>query len=92
MEQVEGGDLIVNRGQESRPKEQSSDIRDLNAVEGLKAALKLSEVRRVRTAVALSVERLMLYFNLKGRDQRTNQDTLYVAQERNVVFVEPNDV
>ncbi|KAG1716345.1 hypothetical protein ID866_829 [Astraeus odoratus] len=43
MEQVEGGDLIVNRGNESRPKD-SSDTRDINAVEGYEAALKLAQV------------------------------------------------
>ncbi|PFH49229.1 hypothetical protein AMATHDRAFT_148188 [Amanita thiersii Skay4041] len=43
MEQVEGGDLIVNRGNESRPKNGSSAERDLNAVDDHEAALKLSE-------------------------------------------------
>lgn len=48
MEQVEGGDLIVNRGAESKPKESSSDtLRDLNAVEGLEAAYKLAEVKKI---------------------------------------------
>ncbi|KAI6134056.1 maintenance of telomere capping protein 1 [Pisolithus thermaeus] len=42
MEQVEGGDLIVNRGNESRPKD-ASDSRDINAVEGYEAALKLAQ-------------------------------------------------
>ena len=44
MEQVEGGDLIVNRGDESRSKDTPSDKRDLNAVEGLEAAMKLAQV------------------------------------------------
>jgi len=45
MEQVEGGDLIVNRGEESRPKDTSSDsARDMNAVEGYDAAYKLAQV------------------------------------------------
>jgi hypothetical protein len=45
MEQVEGGDLIVNRGEESRPKDTSSDSqRDMNAVEGYEAACKLAQV------------------------------------------------
>ena len=44
MEQVEGGDLVVNRGDESRPKDTASEARDLNAVEGLDAALKLAQV------------------------------------------------
>ncbi|KAH7914494.1 maintenance of telomere capping protein 1 [Hygrophoropsis aurantiaca] len=44
MEQVEGGDLIVNRGDESRPKDTSSDsTRDLNTVDGYEAALKLAQ-------------------------------------------------
>ncbi|KAG9094588.1 hypothetical protein FRC06_010669 [Ceratobasidium sp. 370] len=41
MEQVEGGDLVVNRGNESRPKEGSE--RDLNAVHSYDEALKLAE-------------------------------------------------
>jgi hypothetical protein len=44
LEQVEGGDLIVNRGNESRPKEGASDRRDLNVVDGYDAALKVSQV------------------------------------------------
>ncbi|TDL28818.1 hypothetical protein BD410DRAFT_738554 [Rickenella mellea] len=43
MEQVEGGDLIVNKGSESRPKDPSpSTSRNLNAVDGLDAAIKLA--------------------------------------------------
>lgn len=44
LEQVEGGDIVVNRGRESRAKDASAHSRDLNPVEGLVAALKLSEV------------------------------------------------
>ncbi|KAJ6574780.1 maintenance of telomere capping protein 1 [Mycena capillaripes] len=43
MEQVEGGDLIVNRGLESRPKESADTPRDLGAVEGFEAASKLAQ-------------------------------------------------
>ncbi|KAJ7275364.1 maintenance of telomere capping protein 1 [Mycena haematopus] len=43
MEQVEGGDLIVNRGPESRPKESEQTLRDLGAVEGFEAASKLAQ-------------------------------------------------
>ncbi|KAF8213408.1 maintenance of telomere capping protein 1 [Mycena galopus ATCC 62051] len=43
MEQVEGGDLIVNRGNESRPKESLDTARDLGAVEGFEAAAKLAQ-------------------------------------------------
>lgn len=49
MEQVEGGDLVVNRGHESRPKSSSSEERDLNAVDGHDAALKLAEVYFIHT-------------------------------------------
>ena len=44
LEQVQGGDLVLNRGNESRPKEGASDRRELNVVEGYEAALKLSQV------------------------------------------------
>ena len=44
LEQVEGGDLVVNRGNESRPKEGASERRDLNVVDGYEAALKISQV------------------------------------------------
>ncbi|THV07576.1 hypothetical protein K435DRAFT_833442 [Dendrothele bispora CBS 962.96] len=44
MEQVEGGDLIVNKGEESRPKEEDGNSgRDLNAVEGYDTAVKLAQ-------------------------------------------------
>ncbi|KAH7340980.1 maintenance of telomere capping protein 1 [Rhizoctonia solani] len=42
MEQVEGGDLIVNRGNETRPKE-GSTTRELNALNSYDEALKLTE-------------------------------------------------
>jgi hypothetical protein len=44
LEQVEGGDLVVNRGNESRPKDGASERRDLNVVDGYDAALKISQV------------------------------------------------
>ena len=47
MEQVEGGDLVVNRGDESRLKDAAAEKRDMNSVEGLEAAVKLAQVRRV---------------------------------------------
>ncbi|KAJ3907760.1 maintenance of telomere capping protein 1 [Lentinula edodes] len=44
LEQVEGGDLIVNRGEESRPKDDAGNAaRELNTVEGYEAAVKLSQ-------------------------------------------------
>ena len=45
MEQVEGGDLVVNRGDESRPKADATEKRELNAVDSLEAAVKLAQVR-----------------------------------------------
>ncbi|KAF8272298.1 maintenance of telomere capping protein 1 [Lactarius quietus] len=42
LEQVEGGDLIVNKGNESKPRVTTSG-RDLNAVEGFEQALKLAQ-------------------------------------------------
>ncbi|KAG2044267.1 maintenance of telomere capping protein 1 [Suillus americanus] len=44
MEQVEGGDLIVNRGDESKPKESATGTpRDFNSVDGYDAALRLAQ-------------------------------------------------
>ncbi|KAH9996596.1 maintenance of telomere capping protein 1 [Russula vinacea] len=42
LEQVEGGDLVVNKGNESKPKEASTN-REINAVEGFEQALKLAQ-------------------------------------------------
>jgi len=46
MEQIEGGDLVVNRGNESKPKEsgEPDPKRDLNVVDSYDTALKLSQV------------------------------------------------
>ncbi len=43
LEQVEGGDLVVNKGNELKPKETSNN-REINAVEGFEQALKLAQV------------------------------------------------
>ncbi|EJU00986.1 hypothetical protein DACRYDRAFT_22821 [Dacryopinax primogenitus] len=45
MEQVEGGDLVVNKGNESKPRNTPAyeGERDLNAVEGYEQALKLAQ-------------------------------------------------
>jgi hypothetical protein len=43
LEQVEGGDLVVNKGTESKPKEDTNN-REINAVEGFEQALKLAQV------------------------------------------------
>ena len=45
MEQVEGGDLVVNKGHESKPREKgASSERNMNPVDGMDAAFKLAEV------------------------------------------------
>ena len=50
MEQVEGGDLVVNKGHESKPREASvKGQRNLNAVDGLDTAIKLAEVLSPKT-------------------------------------------
>src|SRR5277367_2090319 len=41
MEQVEGGDLVVNRGNESKPKSESKE-RNMGAIDGLEPAYKLA--------------------------------------------------
>jgi len=43
MEQVEGGDLIVNSGKQSRPKDMADGSRELNAVESYEAAHRLAQ-------------------------------------------------
>lgn len=47
MEQVDGGDLVVNKGDESRPKDVQTgqSARDLGVVEGFDAAFKLAKVQ-----------------------------------------------
>jgi cellulase/cellobiase CelA1 len=51
MEQVEGGDLIVNSGKQSRPKDVPDGARELNAVESYEAAHKLAQVMTVASAI-----------------------------------------
>jgi hypothetical protein len=60
MEQVEGGDLIVNRGDESRPKKSDTEGRDFNSVEGYEAALKLAQVCEVNITSVLTPELSMV--------------------------------
>lgn len=43
LEQVQGGDLVLNRGNASRPKE-GNDARDLNVVDSYDTALKVAQV------------------------------------------------
>ncbi|GJJ09591.1 hypothetical protein Clacol_003814 [Clathrus columnatus] len=43
LEQVEGGDLVVNKGTESRPKDSNGRERELGGVDGYEAAAKLAQ-------------------------------------------------
>ena len=43
MEQVEGGDLVVNKGKEFKPRDKGAP-RNMNAMEGVETALRLAEV------------------------------------------------
>lgn len=43
MEQVDGGDLIVNRGDESKVKGGKGDKRDMDLVDGFETARKLAK-------------------------------------------------
>ena len=65
LEQVEGGDLVVNKGDESRPKDAGSEKRDLNTVEGLDAALKLAQVSD--KSVSISYDLRLMYIRPPGR-------------------------
>lgn len=55
MEQVEGGDLVVNRGDESKPKSNASELRELNAVDGLDSAIKLAQVQPSSLFIMLAI-------------------------------------
>ena len=53
MEQVEGGDLLVNKGNTTSIKTGGSGKRDMNFVEGLETATKLAKVIFTTTCNAL---------------------------------------
>lgn len=56
MEQVEGGNLIVNKGNESVPKEKpGASGRNMNAVDNKEEAIKLARVCRHHITLSLSV-------------------------------------
>jgi hypothetical protein len=50
MEQVQGGDLIVNKGADTKPKGDSGDTKQpkLDLLEGQEAAFKLAQVKRYK--------------------------------------------
>jgi len=72
MEQVEGGDLVVNKGEESKPKESLNDQagRELGGVEGFDAALKLAKVRLFRCFINIS----LLILLILGKHRRFDQE------------------
>jgi len=79
MEQVEGGDLIVNSGKESRPKETPSPSRDLNAVETYEAAHKLAQVH-ISSLPFLSLKMRIGQFGRAHQAQlKTNNSKSYVS-------------
>jgi hypothetical protein len=55
MEQVQGGDLIVNKGNEAKLKDVATDRRNMNLVEGLESAVKLAKASMFQNS---GVERL----------------------------------
>ena len=57
MDQVEGGTLIINKGEEEKAKENADDdpdARNLNYVEGLAEGWKLAEVGSRRAGFAFA--------------------------------------
>jgi len=77
MEQVEGGDLIVNRGNESRPKADTATERNFNAVEGYDAAYKLAQV----SGAAVFRFNLLIVL-LQGRHERAHQEQLRTTSSK----------
>jgi hypothetical protein len=66
MEQVEGGDLVVNKGNMTTMKVDGTAKRDMNFVEGLETATKLA---RVKIAFILYV--LYLHSHLSRQQSMT---------------------
>ena len=72
MEQVEGGELVVNKGSESKPREKSPDGRkNLNAVDGLETAFRLAEVSGATPANQLGV--LTVFIHYTGQCSRLGE-------------------
>lgn len=71
MEQIEGGDLVVNRGNESKPKgsEEPDPKRDLNVVDNYDTALKLSQVCTTVQSTRDRADSELLAGELGGRRQ-----------------------
>jgi hypothetical protein len=78
MEQVEGGDLVVNRGNESRPVEGSpSNERDIGAVDGLETALKLAAADLDELIKSESLQAKVNKVQTSSEDMKSSNPTTY---------------
>jgi len=75
MEQIKGGDLVVNRGNEAKPKE-GGDVRELNAAQSYSQAIKVAKVNvesmvkaNVKTATPSAINTPTTYSNVYIRVQ-----------------------
>lgn len=68
MEQVDGGDLVLNKGEEEKPRERSEDEpeRDLQAVEGMTEGYKLALVSHIFFIPTGFFSNMWSYFLLKS--------------------------
>ena len=78
MEQVEGGDLVVNRGNESRPAEGTSGKeRDMAAVEGLDTALKLAAAELEELIKSETLQAKVSKAQTSSEDTKSSNPTTY---------------
>ena len=78
MEQVEGGDLVVNRGNESRPVEgPSGKERDMGAVEGLETALKLAAADLEELIKSETLQAKVSKAQTSSEDTKSSNPTTY---------------
>ena len=78
MEQVEGGDLVVNRGNESRPAETTSgNERDMGAVEGLETALKLAAADLEELIKSETLQAKVSKAQTSNEDKQSSNPTTY---------------
>lgn len=82
MDQIEGGTLIVNKGNEATIKEGSvqDDERDLNLVEGLAEGWKLAEVRTLVLTLQNPTRHLTFRPHCTGQPRPTDQDDLQASR------------
>lgn len=82
MDQIDGGTLIVNKGNEERPKDTlpiDSEERQLNAVEGLAEGWKLAEVRKTLFFFLSLNYKFSKCFFLKGKSWRISQEFFQIT-------------